>query len=152
MLNTQCQGGRTWQPFVGGKNGIENFRKARIYNFRDKCVVFARNRKFAKLTQWNMEYIYHVIVGPTFGKNSQIISFFLFDSVPESSTHVNRKNSSCYLVRGGHGVADSQQLAHVRLSLKKASLRQLQSHTLQVLYELTQSFENKYIWSLIWNE
>ena len=54
-------------------------------------------------------------------------------------------NSSCYLVRRGHGVADTQQLAHVRLSLKKASLRQLQSHTLQVLYELTQSFENKYI-------
>ena len=45
------QGGRTWQPFVGGKNGDENFRQARIYKFRDKCVVFARNRKFAKLTQ-----------------------------------------------------------------------------------------------------
>ena len=45
------QGGRTWQPFVGGKNGHENFRQARIYNFRDKCVVFARNRKFANLTQ-----------------------------------------------------------------------------------------------------
>ena len=45
------QGGRTWQPFVGSKNGTENFRKARIYNFRIKCVVFARNRKFAKLTQ-----------------------------------------------------------------------------------------------------
>ena len=40
----------TWQPFVGGKNGHENFRQARIYNFRDKCVVFARNHKFAKLT------------------------------------------------------------------------------------------------------
>ena len=25
------QGGRTWQPFVGGKNGHENFRQARIY-------------------------------------------------------------------------------------------------------------------------
>ena len=47
----QCQGGRTWQPFVGSKNGSENFRLARIYNFRAKCVVFARNRKFAKLTQ-----------------------------------------------------------------------------------------------------
>ena len=45
------QGGRTWQPFVGSKNGNENFRQARIYNFRVKCVVFARNRKFAKLTQ-----------------------------------------------------------------------------------------------------
>ena len=45
------QGGKTWQPFVGSKNGNENFRQARIYNFRVKCVVFARNRKFAKLTQ-----------------------------------------------------------------------------------------------------
>ena len=45
------QGGRTWQPFIGSKNGNENFRQARIYNFRVKCVVFARNRKFAKLTQ-----------------------------------------------------------------------------------------------------
>ena len=40
------QANRTWQPFVGGKNGHENFRQARIYNFCDKCVVFARNRKF----------------------------------------------------------------------------------------------------------
>ena len=23
-------GGRTWQPFVGGKNGLENFRHAHI--------------------------------------------------------------------------------------------------------------------------
>ena len=45
------QGGRTWQPLVGSKNGNENFHQARIYNFRVKCVVFARNRKFAKLTQ-----------------------------------------------------------------------------------------------------
>ena len=45
------QGGRTWQLFVGSKNGNANFRQARIYNFRVKCVVFARNRKFAKLTQ-----------------------------------------------------------------------------------------------------
>ena len=51
------QGGRTWQPFVGGKNGHENFRQAHIYKFRDKCVVFARKRKFAKLTHWNMQYI-----------------------------------------------------------------------------------------------
>ena len=43
------QGGRTWQPFVGGKNGHENFRLAHIYNFRDKCVIFAGNRKFANL-------------------------------------------------------------------------------------------------------
>ena len=51
------EGGRTWQPFVGSKNGNENFRQARIYNFCVKCVVFARNRKFAKLTQWKMQYI-----------------------------------------------------------------------------------------------
>ena len=43
--------GRTWQPFVGSKNGNENFCQTRFYNFRVKCVVFARNRKFAKLTQ-----------------------------------------------------------------------------------------------------
>ena len=47
----EMQGGRTWQPFVGSKNGNENFRQERIYNFRVKCVVFARNHKFAKLTQ-----------------------------------------------------------------------------------------------------
>ena len=51
------QGGRTWQPFVGSKNGNENFRQARIDNFRVKCVVFARNRKLAKLTKWNMQYM-----------------------------------------------------------------------------------------------
>ena len=51
------QGSRTWQPFVGGKNGHENFRQMRIYNFRDKCVVFARNLKFSNLTQYNMQYI-----------------------------------------------------------------------------------------------
>jgi len=45
------QGGRTWQDFGGGKNGHETFRQARIYNFRDKCVVFARNLKFSNLTQ-----------------------------------------------------------------------------------------------------
>ena len=45
------QGGRTWQPFVGSKNGNENFRQARIYNFCVKCVDFARNHKFAQLTQ-----------------------------------------------------------------------------------------------------
>ena len=46
-----AQGGRTWQAFGGGKNGHETFRQARIYNFRDKCVVFARNLKFSNLTQ-----------------------------------------------------------------------------------------------------
>ena len=48
VILSKMQGGKTWQPFVGSKNGNENFRHARIYNFR---VVFARNRKFAKLTQ-----------------------------------------------------------------------------------------------------
>ena len=35
-LNNLCinQGGRIWQPFVGSKNGNENFCKARIYNFQ----------------------------------------------------------------------------------------------------------------------
>ena len=45
------QGGRPWQAFGGGKNGHETFRQARIYNFRDKCIVFARNLKFSNLTQ-----------------------------------------------------------------------------------------------------
>ena len=45
------QGGRTWQPFIGGKNGHENFCQAHISNFRHKCIVFARNHKFANLTQ-----------------------------------------------------------------------------------------------------
>ena len=57
LLIIIIQGGRTWQPFVRGKNGPENFRQARIYNFCDKCVVFARNREFANLTQKNMQYI-----------------------------------------------------------------------------------------------
>ena len=52
--NPSRQGGRT---FVGSKNGNENFRQACIYNFRVKSVVLARNRKFAKLTQWNTQYI-----------------------------------------------------------------------------------------------
>ena len=45
------QGGRTWQAFGGGKNGHETFRQARIYNFCDKCIVFARNLKFFNLIQ-----------------------------------------------------------------------------------------------------
>ena len=48
------QGGRTWQPFVGGKNGHGNFRQARIYNFRDKCVFL---RVIANLQISNMQYI-----------------------------------------------------------------------------------------------
>ena len=57
LINDFCsdlckvQGGRTWQRFVGGKNGREIFCQARIYNFRDKRIVFVRNRKFANLTQ-----------------------------------------------------------------------------------------------------
>ena len=45
------QGGTTWRAFGGGKHGHETFRQARNYNFRDKCVVFARNLKFSNLTQ-----------------------------------------------------------------------------------------------------
>ena len=51
------QGGRTWQPFVGSKNGNENVRQARIYNFRVKCVVFGHNRKFAKLIHDKIAYV-----------------------------------------------------------------------------------------------
>ena len=29
----------------------------KIYYFHDKCVIFARNRKFANLTQYNMQSI-----------------------------------------------------------------------------------------------
>ena len=36
---------------AGCKHGHETFRQARNYNFRDKCVVFARNLKFPNLTQ-----------------------------------------------------------------------------------------------------
>ena len=50
-LSTLYQGGKTWQAFGGGKNGHETFRQARIYNFCEKCVVFARNLKFSNLTQ-----------------------------------------------------------------------------------------------------
>ena len=41
------QGGRSWQLFGEGKNGHKSFRQARLCYFRDKCVVFERNRKFA---------------------------------------------------------------------------------------------------------
>ena len=43
-----------WQnlaAFRRGENSHENFRQARIYNFRNKYVVFARKRKFANLTK-----------------------------------------------------------------------------------------------------
>ena len=52
-----AQGSRSWQPFGEGKNGHRNFRQVRIYYFRDKYVVFARNRKFANLTQYDMQYL-----------------------------------------------------------------------------------------------
>ena len=51
LIFSNKQGCRTLQPFVGDKNGHENFRQAHNYNFLDKCIVFARNRKFANLTQ-----------------------------------------------------------------------------------------------------
>ena len=51
LKNSNVQGGRTWQAFGGGKHGHETFRQARDYNFRNKCVVFARNLKFSNLTQ-----------------------------------------------------------------------------------------------------
>ena len=41
------QGGRSWQ----GKNGHKSFCLAYICYFRDKCVVFARNCKFANLIE-----------------------------------------------------------------------------------------------------
>ena len=50
-LQSLRQGGRTWQPFVGSKNGHENFRQVGIYNFCDKCAYFARIRKYANLNQ-----------------------------------------------------------------------------------------------------
>ena len=56
LLRCLQQGGRTWQPFVGGKNGQANFRQAN-YNFRDKCIVFARNCKVANVIQYDMRYI-----------------------------------------------------------------------------------------------
>ena len=51
LCSMLTQGGRTWQAFGGGKNGHETFRQARIYNFCDKCIVFARNLEFSNLTQ-----------------------------------------------------------------------------------------------------
>ena len=53
LYNFCCrhQGGRTWQAFGGGKHGHETFCQARIYNFRNKCNVFAHNLKFSILTQ-----------------------------------------------------------------------------------------------------
>ena len=44
---TLYQGGRCWQHFGEGKNDHKNFSQARVYYFCDKCVVFARNCKFA---------------------------------------------------------------------------------------------------------
>ena len=41
IFTDTVQGGRSWQPFGEGH----------------KCVVFARNCKFANLIQYNMQYI-----------------------------------------------------------------------------------------------
>ena len=56
-LKGSYQGSGSWQPFGENKNGHKNFRQVRIYFIRDKCVVFARNCKFANLTQYNMQNI-----------------------------------------------------------------------------------------------
>ena len=40
------QGGRTWQPFVGSKNGNENFPQARIYNFHSQNHFLIRILQF----------------------------------------------------------------------------------------------------------
>ena len=47
VVSSESQGARCWQPFSEGKNGHKSFRLAYICYFRDKCVVFARNCKFA---------------------------------------------------------------------------------------------------------
>ena len=49
------QGGRSWQPFGEGKIGHKNFRQVRNCYFRDKCIVFACNCKFANLTHYKMQ-------------------------------------------------------------------------------------------------
>ena len=51
------QGGRSWQPFREDKNSHKSFRQARICYFRDKCVVFACNCKFANSIQYNIQYV-----------------------------------------------------------------------------------------------
>ena len=60
--NGMFQGGRSWPPFGEGKNGHKSFRQARICYFRDKCVVFARNCKFASWIHYDMQYIPYLIV------------------------------------------------------------------------------------------
>ena len=48
-----------WQKLAAlgeGINDHKKFRQARVHYFDDKCVVFARNCKFAHLTQYNMQY------------------------------------------------------------------------------------------------
>ena len=46
FFNTN-QGGRSWQPFGGGKNGRTNFCQARAYYFRDNAS-FLRVREGVK--------------------------------------------------------------------------------------------------------
>ena len=47
----------------GAKMAMKIFCQVRIYNFRDKCVVLARNLKFSNLTQQNMQYIPSLLLG-----------------------------------------------------------------------------------------
>ena len=56
-MHATAQGGRSWQPFGEGINAHQNFRQPRICYFREKCVVFARNRNFANLILYNMQYV-----------------------------------------------------------------------------------------------
>ena len=53
----RVQGERSWQPFGEGDSGHNFYRQAHICYFRDKCVVFARNYKFASLIRYDMHYI-----------------------------------------------------------------------------------------------
>ena len=48
-----------WQKLAASRRGQKwpkNFRQSSIYFFDDKCIVFARNYKFANLTQYNFKY------------------------------------------------------------------------------------------------
>ena len=55
--HTCGQGGRTWQPFVGDKNGHENFRQARIVNGEFIFPKAQRSQSYNKFKQkswWNL--------------------------------------------------------------------------------------------------
>ena len=49
-------GGRSWQPSGEGKNGNKMFVRLFCY-FRDRCIVFAHNCKFANSIQYVMQFI-----------------------------------------------------------------------------------------------